>query len=352
MRRLSLVLLLVLAVAGLGYGVSELQRGFERARRAETHNHNLTQRMESATGRIDELQDELTRRGEELRTRIEQNQELGRQLAEATSRIEELHGQSERVLRERNEPMPTLVRETLATLAEFLRAAQRSDLRFLRASTLDGRALHDVELVHRSPDGFGATTYFADLARFELNRADSSLSILLSNGTAHGDDEGEFGEDGRRIVVADLEIEDWEEAMPLLMVAVGEAPAEEPGFRPDLDQRALSDWRRRLDRLLGAVVGSERWQVARVRGLVDSGFHRLVLVGKDGTRVLTRSLEAEYATIEIDAETETVCLLLRNGFLRRNAGTTRIPQSGMRIPLPGVTPESAQAEMLGYFERR
>lgn len=283
-----------------------------------------------------------------------QNGLLGDQLVEARARIEELSARAEGVERRRGQPMPIGIRRVLRDLDGLLDDEGRSDLRFLRVAKIEDRVLHEVELLQRAPDGLGTTVFTAARCEIVLERSVSRAEFRLYEGRSVGDEAGEIGDEKPRIVeVGEVDARTWEAVLPTVLTANGEYPVE---IGPELvaaNAFTRTDWRARFGRVFSMASGVEQWELARFQTEDSEGFRDVLLHGYEGeTELLARAIDCKRAAFEIDSENGIVSLLLRDGWVRRKRGDTRIPTEGLRMPLPGVTPKQVFDEMLGHVRYR
>jgi hypothetical protein len=253
-------------------------------------------------------------------------------------------------------PMPEGVRLAVRTLEDLLIADGYEGFRIIQARGLDDGALHDVELVETRDYGRRVTYYRAELLSVELDREGGAAALSLRNGHSVADGELQaIDGDGLAIELHEVDGPEWERRLPYLVKAVGEYPEAVAAAVADevLDLSTRDRWRQRVDGLLAAADTEVRYELGEFRTIREGRFLDAALHGFDGARLLDRSASAARLGVEVDRAAGVVTLVLEDGVLRRRGGDTKIPASGYRILLPGVTPEQALDAMLGFvLERR
>jgi hypothetical protein len=252
-------------------------------------------------------------------------------------------------------PMPEGVRLAVRALEDVLVADGYDGFRVIQARALDDGALHDVELVETRDAGRRVTYFRAARLSVELDRESGAAALMLRDG--HAVEDGElrsFGDDGISIELREVDGPEWERRLPFIVRAVGEYPEDSARAVADevLDLSTRERWRQRVDGLLAAADTEVRYELGGFRTVRDGRLLDAALHGFDGARLLDRSASAARLGIEVDRVSGVVALLLEDGVLRRRGGETKIPASGYRILLPGVTPEQALDAMLGFVVER
>ena len=296
----------------------------------------------AAKARIAYLEDELSRA-------LDQVGAVNARVAERRAELEALERRAKERWREVNAPMPEGVRLAVRALTELLRDDGYERIRVLRARAIEDGALTDVELVERSPDGFGFAYFRASRLRVELDRATGSLRLVLDGGHALRDGEVEaLDENGAVLALTAVDGPVWEARVPYLLTATGEYPEDAAAAprRRGVDPITAAAWAGRLDGLLAEADVRPRWSVRRVDDLVDGELRGVLLVAT-AEGLLEATASARRAVVEIDRAAGAAWLVLLDGRLRRESGTTTIPEAGYRILLAGVAPARASELMLG-----
>ncbi len=275
------------------------------------------------------------------------NGTLAARVAEIGRLQEELQDRRRHVAR----PMPEGVRLILEAIGEMLVVDGYDGLRFVHAAGCEERDLFEVELLEREPETWSTTFHRAGRMQLELQREAGSLALVLFDGAAlRAGTSSKYPEEGHRIVLTEVDGPAWEGRLGFLLTATGEYPDPEAVARrraPAVDRVTHAAWVERIDSLLLDSSTEIRWRLERFRNLGDARFGESLLLGFDAGGVLLRSAEADRLAIEVDREAGVVNLLLEGGILHQQAGDTRLPESGYRILLPGVTPAQANRTMLG-----
>lgn len=376
-RRSPLFACVVLGLVGLVVvTLSEARRQREHGVLLEGRVEEAAQDLESAAAREralvaerDEALAALDAAKQGLRTRDERIAFLDREIAAALARAESV---SEAVAARRAEldalraelderrialgkPMPEGVRLAVRALEDLLIADGYEGFRIIQARALDDGALHDVELVETRDFGRRVTYYRAELLSVELDREGGAAVLSLRNGHAVTDGElRTIDEDGLAIELREVDGPEWERRVPYLVEAVGEYPEDAARAVAEevMDLSTRDRWRQRVDGLLAAADTEVRYELGEFRTIRDGRFVDAALHGFDGARLLDRSASAARLGVEVDRAAGVVALVLEDGVLRRRGGDTKIPASGYRILLPGVTPEQALDAMLGFVTER
>lgn len=376
-RRSPLFACVVLGLVGLVVvTLSEARRQREHGVLLEGRVEEAAQDLESAAAREralvaerDEALAALDAAKQGLRTRDERIAFLDREIAAALARAESV---SEAVAAKRAEldalraelderrialgkPMPEGVRLAVRALEDLLIADGYEGFRIIQARALDDGALHDVELVETRDFGRRVTYYRAELLSVELDREGGAAVLSLRNGHAVTDGElRTIDEDGLAIELREVDGPEWERRVPYLVEAVGEYPEDAARAVAEevMDLSTRDRWRQRVDGLLAVADTEVRYELGEFRTIRDGRFVDAALHGFDGARLLDRSASAARLGVEVDRAAGVVALVLEDGVLRRRGGDTKIPASGYRILLPGVTPEQALDAMLGFVTER
>ncbi|MDA0932265.1 MAG: hypothetical protein O3C51_02295 [Planctomycetota bacterium] len=292
---------------------------------------------------------------QELRAALARAESVTEAVAARRAELDALRAELDERRIAAGKPMPEGVRLAVRAFEELLIADGYEGFRIIQARALDDAALHDVELVETEDYGRRVTYYRAERLSVELDRERGAAAISLRNGHAVADGElRAFGEEGVSIELREVDGPEWERRLPYLVRAVGEYPETAARAAADevLDLSTRDRWRQRVDALLSAADTEVRYGLGGFRTIRDGRFLDAALHGFDGARLLDRSASAARLGIEVDREAGVVALLLEDGVLRRRGGETKIPASGYRILLPGVTPEQALDAMLGFVVER
>lgn len=292
---------------------------------------------------------------QELRAALARAESVTQAVAARRAELDALRAELDERRIAAGKPMPEGVRLAVRAFEDLLIADGYEGFRIIQARALDDGALHDVELVETEDYGRRVTYYRAERLSVELDREGGAAAISLRNGHAVADGElRAFGEDGVSIELREVDGPEWERRLPYLVQAVGEYPesAARAAAEEVLDLSTRDRWRQRVDALLSTADTEVRYGLGGFRTIRDGRFLDAALHGFDGAGLLDRSASADRLGIEVDREAGVVALLLEDGVLRRRGGETKIPASGYRILLPGVTPEQALDAMLGFVVER
>lgn len=292
---------------------------------------------------------------QELRAALARAESVTQAVAARRAELDALRAELDERRIAAGKPMPEGVRLAVRAFEDLLIADGYEGFRIIQARALDDGALHDVELVETEDYGRRVTYYRAERLSVELDREGGAAAISLRNGHAVADGElRAFGEDGVSIELREVDGPEWERRLPYLVQAVGEYPESAARAAADevLDLSTRDRWRQRVDALLSTADTEVRYGLGGFRTIRDGRFLDAALHGFDGAGLLDRSASADRLGIEVDREAGVVALLLEDGVLRRRGGETKIPASGYRILLPGVTPEQALDAMLGFVVER
>lgn len=290
------------------------------------------------------LEAEVARLSRELTTMADAVRGVGER---EQKRVEAAKAEQARAL----QPMPEGVRACLVALHECLAIEGFSDLRFLRALSLDGEGLHDVELVHASPDRLDAEILVARTMTAELDRGKGRLELAFFDGTRTcAGERAALPKDGWRIVCQPVDPRPFEARLPYLVRALGVLPEPDArrGPRPtDVDLATREEWLDRFAALLRAAGTPERVQVVRFRGIEGKDFLDASLLATDDKGGVLYGASCARLAVEVDRTAGIVSLWLRDGSLRRGVAESTISAEGYRMLLPDVTPDAAISRMLG-----
>ncbi|MFO1078752.1 MAG: hypothetical protein U1E73_13605 [Planctomycetota bacterium] len=362
MRRLAIAFLLLVLAAAVGLLLRETFLLAERAGQQEVAAREAGELAASLRSQLEEarrdagqvaakgaadvarLEGEVAR----LTQQVTVMADAARAVAEREAqRVAAVKAESSRML----QPMPEGVRTCLASLHECLAIEGFTDLRFLRARGLDGEGLHDVEVVHTSPDRLDAEILFAHTMTAELDRAKGRLELVFFEGTRTvGGAQQALPKDGWKVVCEPVDPRSFEARLPSLVRATGIAPeaAPRPGPRPtDVDPAARLEWLDRFALLLRGAGTRERIQIQRFRGISEHEFLDVSLLGTDAKGEVLFGASCARLAVEVDRKAGVVSLWLRDGCLRRGEAESTISGEGYRMLLPDVTAETAVERMLG-----
>jgi hypothetical protein len=345
MLRPALLLALVAALlAGLSLGASELRRARSAAAIAAGEAADRATRLEQAGRRIRELEAELART-------LETQQRLNDLLAaQADDRVEAQIDRAE-AARSALEPMSQQAAFVARLLQRCLNEDGYDNLRLLRAWRAGEQELLGVEFLEHDRDRASSVLYLAARMTVTLDRAGARLTLRFFDGSVvRGGERSPLPPQGLPLVLTDVIGEMWEAELPTLVAAEGAYPAPPqpvPRRGPSVE---LGIWRERLDVLLATAAQQRTWRMSRLGGIDPDGFTDVLLLSYEGRR-LCGAVEASRLRVLVDRERDSASLELHDGLVFHSGGSTAIPPTGYRIPLPGVGARAASDRMLGFVRQ-
>lgn len=291
---------------------------------------------------------------DEVRIAIAQERVMAEAVRTAAEEQQRLREAQEQRRREALTPMPEGVRLALVAFRECLREEGHEGLRVLRARSLDGDGLRDVELWDYDPEQLLSTLYVAGRMEMVLDRGSASLALRFFDGylSRHGERE-DFPREGFELLLPGVNGPMWEARLPYLVRAVETYPEDEPGpAATTMDRFTRHQWRERIDLLLDEADTTDRMRIGALEGLEDGSFRKVQLLGYDDKSLLVMAADADRMAVRVDETAGIVQLVLTDGVLRNAVGETPIGESGYRILLAGVSPGRARDIMMGMVTDR
>lgn len=271
--------------------------------------------------------------------------------------VEELLAQKQREAQARavaaaaaEAPMAEGVRACLSTLHDRLRREGFTNVRFLAASAIVDRELRDVEVLDVAADQLSVAFVRGKRMTAVFDRTISRLSLRFFEGERKvAGASTPLPEDGFAILFDGLDGPALEAALPYLVRAEGTYPPPPVGEArvPSVDPATRAQWLERVDGLLQRAGTSERWRLARFRGMQDGWFLDVDLVASDQKNHVVGGAHCARLAVELDPKAGIVSLRMVDGVLRQAGGESSIGGEGYRMLLPKLNCKQASDAMMG-----
>jgi len=247
-------------------------------------------------------------------------------------------------------PMSEGVRVCLIALHDRLRREGFTNLRFLGATAVVDRELRDVEVLDVAADQLSTVFVRGKRMTAVLDRTISRLSLRFFEGERKvAGASTPLPEDGIAILFDGLDGPALEAALPYLVRAEGTYPPPPVGEVrvPSVDPATRAQWLERVDALLQRAGTSERWRLARFRGMQDGWFLDADLVASDQKNHVVGGAHCARLAVELDPKAGIVSLRMVDGVLRQAGGESSIGGEGYRMLLPKLNCKQASDAMMG-----
>ena len=315
---------------------------------------DLQSKLEASDLGLELAASDIRRLESELKSELDQREGVSSMVDEVAAALRAERERHSKEIAEARVFMPETVRQVLVTANQCLRVDGQQGLRFFKASKIEDKVLHDVQLFDSDATALTTTIYLAGQMTFDLDRSTGNLTLTLHEGSMQGPNgRVEFDSDGHTLVLPGVDGANWEIRLPFLVNASGEYPvpvSRKKLLRMPANQRLV--WLKRVNHLLGQADNLTGYEVSSFLNLEGGRFTGALLLGYENRgNILSMSVEANELWVHVADGSGRVELHLRDGIIRQSGGVTPISETGYILQILGVEPSEAIETMQGMVIR-